>query len=255
MSSQPYPWRLRIEHEGRNALRLERPGRTLRFDPLVPPRPDDIVALSWNWPEHLEGTARAVEAGERPTVLAHEHTLAWLSERGPIDGLLAPVEVDGLRLEQLPYTPIPWATPTEALHKAASALRRPDRAVRRLLRKRGLPDVAPVITHVRFPDGAGLLHLNLSLHRDTPAAWLDEVVARFGSPEWLIVGVDHGHGDAVLELLPRLGARFVILTDLLAETRRELGLPVELLTPLGDRATARGLDAYIFVSGAGLRFE
>lgn len=255
MPSQPHPWRLRIEHEGRNSLRLERPGRTLRFDPLDAPSADDIVALSWNWPEHLEGTARAAEAGENPTVLAHENTLAWLSARGPITGHAAAVEVDGLGLEQLAYTPIPGATPVEALHKAASALRRPDRAVKRLLRKRRLPDVAPVITHVRFPDGAGLLHLNLSLHRDTSADWLDEVVARFGGPEWLIVGVDHGHGDAVLELLPRFQARYVILTDLLAETRRELGLPVELLTPIGDRATARGLNAYIFVSGAGLRFE
>ena len=101
----------------------------------------------------------------------------------------------------------------------------------------------------------GLLHLNLSLHADTPDPWIDDVCARFGAPEWLVVGIDHGHGDAVLERLPRFSARYVILTDLLAETRRELGLPVELLTPVGDRAKARGLDTYIFVSGAGLRFE
>ena len=35
MSSKPFPWRLRIEHEGRNSLRLERPGRTVRFDPIL----------------------------------------------------------------------------------------------------------------------------------------------------------------------------------------------------------------------------
>ncbi len=255
MPSLPFPWRLRIEHEGRNSLRLERRGRTLRFDPIAPPAPDDIVVLSWNWPEHLAATRDAVRAGTAPTVVAHEATLAWLATQGAVSGQPAPFAVDGVEIEQLAYTPIPWATPREAVHKIASAARRPDRALRRLVQKRGLPEAAPLITQLRFADGARLLHLNLSLHAHTSAAWLDEAVARFGGPEWLVVGVDHGHSDAVLDKVGRFGARHVLFTDLLAETRRSLGLPTELLTPVGDRALARGIEATIFVSGAGLRYE
>ncbi len=255
MSSKPFPWRLRIEHEGRNSLRLERPGRTVRFDPILPPSPDDIVVLSWNWPEHLSATRDAVVAGTCPTVVAHAHITSWLAGLGAVEGRPAPFQIDGLEIVQEPYTPIDSATPSETVHKLASAMRRPDRAARRLLQKRGLPDAAPLITQITFPDGARLLHLNLSLHRDTPVEWLDDVLARYGEPEWLVVGIDHGHGDAVLEMVPKFKARFVIFTDLLVETRRSLGLPIELLTPVGDSAKSSGLDAYVFVSGAGLRFE
>ena len=69
-ASAPFPWRLRLEHEGQMSLRVERQGRWLRFDPSTPPDGDDIVVLTWCWPDHLEATAASVSAGKRPTVIA-----------------------------------------------------------------------------------------------------------------------------------------------------------------------------------------
>ena len=70
-----FPWRLRIEHEGLVSLRMERRGRTLRFNPMNPPDPNDIVILTGTWPEHLEATAAMVGAGHCPTVIAPQAVL------------------------------------------------------------------------------------------------------------------------------------------------------------------------------------
>lgn len=254
-SGPDYPWRLRIEHEGALSLRLDRRGRAVRFDPQVPPEASDIVVLTGTWPEHLEATRDAVRAGTRPTVVAPAPVIEWLGTQGELDGHSDTATLDGVQIAQRPYTPIPRTTPREAVFKAKSALRRPDRAARRLLQRAGLPTAAPVVTHLTFPDGSRLLHAALCLHEGTPAAWLDQLVADWGGPEWLVLGIDYGHAEAVLARVERLGARHVLFTDLLSEMRRRLGFPTELLTPARDRAVAAGMLADVFVSGAGLRYE
>ena len=69
--------------------------------------------------------------------------------------------------------------------------------------------------------------------------------------DWLLVLED----DAVLRHLPRFSPKRVMFTDLISETRRSLGLPTALLTPVCDEAIAQGMDAHLFVGGAGMRFE
>ena len=81
-----FPWRLRIEHEGLLSLRMERKGRTIRFNPMHPPESTDIVILTGTWPEHLDATAAAVSAGNRPTVIAPQAVLDWLTTRGELSG-------------------------------------------------------------------------------------------------------------------------------------------------------------------------
>ncbi len=255
-----FPWKLRLSHEGRAAIRVERPGRCLRFDPFdgpdaTPLLDDDIVILTWTWPEHRDAVAARVLAGARPTVVAEPELLAWLANKGPVDAHRSPAPLDGMQIETLPYTPIPYATPIEAVRKAGAALSRPVRAAGRLLSKVGGPRAAPVIVQVTFPNGERLLHLNLSLHSSTPAAWLDDAAARFAGAETVIVGVDYEEDEAVLRQLPRFAPGRVLFTDLLGETRRAVGLPTGLLTPACDEAINRGMDAYLFVSGAGMRFE
>ena len=66
----PFPYRLRISHEGRAGIRLERPGRHIRINPVQPLRPGEISVLTWQWPEHLQATAEAVRGGLKPTVIA-----------------------------------------------------------------------------------------------------------------------------------------------------------------------------------------
>ena len=132
---------------------------------------------------------------------------------------------------------------------------RPDRAALRLLRRRGYPKAAPSVFQLPLRGGARVAYLGLSLHDGSPTDWVERVVTDWAKPEWLVVGVDHGHGDSVLGHIGRFGARHILFTDLIAELRQKLGMPTELLTPVRDRAVALGLDADVFVSGAGLRYE
>lgn len=253
----PFPYRLRIEHEGQLSLRLERPGGTLRFDPCGPVDDGDVVVLTWAWPEHLMAAADALAAGRRPLVVAPAPVRAWLAARGAPASCLpeGPVEVGGLRIQQWPYTPIPWVTPPEAIHKLRSAVLRPDRAFRRLRTRAGLPRSAPQISRVDLPDGAHLLHLNLALHGGTDPGWLAEVATRHGGARWLLLGCDFHEDQAVFEQVARFSAAQVLLVDLLGDVRRELGMPTGLLTPLCDRLRDAGVDAYVLASRVSYRFE
>jgi len=254
-SGPDYPWRLRIEHEGAMSLRLDRRGRAIRFDPQAPPTASDIVVLTHVWPEHLDATREAVRQGVAPTVVAPQPILDWLRKEGTVHGHTAPITLDGVTIEQRTFTPIPYVTPREAVYKVQSAILRPDRAARRLLKRAEMPKAEPVVTRLGFPDGSHLVHASLALHTGTPEAWFQQLLADWGQPEWLVLGVDHGHGSAVVPLVQQVGATHVLFTDLLSEMRRRLGFPTELLTPIRDRAAALGLPADVFVSGAGLRYE
>lgn len=255
MADPTFPWPLRLQLEGFQSLRVERPGRAFRFDPIGEIGDDDVVILTWNEHERLAATAEAARAGRRPTVVAVPEILAWLAEQGAIDGHEAPVEIDGVRVELLPYTPIPYAEGAEIPRKIFSSLVNPARAARRLMQRRGLPEAPPVVAELRFPDGRRLVHLNLSLHDHTPADWLDQAAARFAGADWVVTGVDFGYEEGFLARLPRFAGGRLLVADLLSDTRRAIGLPTGVLTPLVDRLVAQGLDAFVFASHASFRFE
>lgn len=251
------PYRLRLEHEGMLSLRVRCAGRTLRFDPRYPPTDDDLVVLTWAWPEHLHATAAAFAAGACPHVLAPQPVLDWLVSQGaPADKLHSEsLTVDGIGLRLQSYTPIPWASSDEALRKARSAITRPDRALRRLALKRGLPASQPQIVLVDLPDGGRLAHLNLSLHQNTPQDWLATLLPQLRGVDWVLLGADYGEQAAIERLLPTLDVGRIMLVDLLSQVRVALGMPTELLTPLCDRLRDQGIDAYVFPSNVSLRFE
>ncbi|HCH65171.1 MAG TPA: hypothetical protein DFR83_20370, partial [Deltaproteobacteria bacterium] len=247
--------RLRIEHEGALSLRMDRRGRPIRFDPISTPSADAIVILTGAWPEQLVATRDAVRAGQSPTVVAPPPIIDWLSSQGAVRTVPTATEIDGLTVEQRAFSPIPYATPLETVFKLQSALRRPDRAARRLVQRVEMPRCAPMVTRVRFPDGNHLVHASLCLHDGTPDAWFAKLVADWARPEWLLLGVDFGQGDAAIARAGDFNARHILVTDLLSDLRRSLGLPTELLTPVRDNMLNRGLAADVFVSGAGLRYE
>ena len=250
-----FPWRLRIEHEGLLSLRMERRGRTLRLDPMTPPEPGDISILTGCWPEHLQATMDAVQAGARPTVIASEPVLNWLRAKGEVDGHVDGAELDGLTIETIPYTPLAFMEGIEAVRKVGSALRRPDRAIRRLAHRAAMPNAVPVAARIGFEDGSSLVYLGLSLHGGCPDAWLADVCARWSGPEWLIVGVDYGEETPFLAQVGRLKAERVLVADLLGSIRRKNGLPSAVLTPVVDQAQELGLDAYVFATKVTMRFE
>ncbi len=250
---RPFPYKLRISHEGHAGVRLERPGRHFRINPVQPLLADEIAVITWQWPEHLQATAEAVRAGMRPTVVAPEAVLAWLESQGQIvrgESLL-----DGVSVALIPYEPIPPMTPIEALYKAKAAAGSPRRAISRLRQRRGLPQCAPQVVVFTFEDGEKLVHLNLALHSGTPDAWLSTHHEQISGAEWLLVGMDHGEEDAALSRVGALSPRRVLFTDLISETRRWLGMPTTILTPTVDLAVTQGIDAYPFVSQASFRFE
>lgn len=252
---EDFIWRLRLEHEGAASIRVTRRGRTVRFDPLTPPGSDEVAVLTWDEHERVAATAAALREGRRPTVVAPGPVVDWLAERGVVEGGAPPLTVDGLQIEQLAYTPIPYAAGIEILYKARSAAFGPSRAARRMLQRIGGPRCAPMVTQITLPDGGRLLHLNLALHRWTPRDWLDEAVARFGGADWLVAGVDHGDEDAFAGHVGRFEARHLLVTDLVNDVRRALGLPTGLLTPLVDRLVSDGLPAYVFATQASFRYE
>lgn len=82
---ESFPWELRLEHEGYASIRLERAGRSFRFDPVTPSEvwaalgetpaalpiaDDDVVVLSFAEHERLVATAHALRDGRRPMVIA-----------------------------------------------------------------------------------------------------------------------------------------------------------------------------------------
>ena len=253
--ARPFPYELRLEHEGCMSIRAEWAGRTLHFDPIVAPVEDAIIILTWCWPEHLEATAAAVSAGVCPTVVAPRPVLHWLGGFGALDAHEAPCEIDGLKIEGLAYRAIENHTQPDTKNRVMGMLQRPLPALRRLRKKRGLPSCEPVAVGLTFPSGRRLVHLNLSLHTETPIDWLEDAVRTFGGAEWMLVGVDHGEDDSVLARVARFGARRILFTDLLGDVRTSLGMPATVLTPLADQAISEGLDAYVFCRESGYRFE
>lgn len=251
----PYPWRLRIGHEGYSSIRVERPGRFFRFDPRKPPGPTDVTVLTWVEPERTMGLRAAMAAGAAPAVVATPPVRTWLHSLGKVEDQSPGGRIDRVLVEALEYRPVPYATPPEALRKTRAALLNPLMAARRLGTRARLPTCNPIAVQLTLPDGGRLLHLNCALHRDTDPEWLARAAERFGGADWTIVGVDFGEDEAVAELLPRFAPRQVLVADLLNDARRDIGLATGIVTPLVDRLIAAGLDAHPFVREATFRYE
>lgn len=264
-----YPWTLRLEHEGGASIRVERDGRWLRFDPIAADQTwvalgdmpyasaltaDQIVVLTFPEHERLVATAHAVRDGLNPTVVASEGILEWLSGFGALTGHTAPLELDGLRFETLEFEPIPYAEGTEIAWKAWSALSRPGPSLSRLKNRLRLPRCAPSVFSLTL-GGRRLVHLNMALHNNTSEAWMEQAISRFGGADWLLTGVDYGHERGFMERVARLGARQVLVTDLVSDVRRDMGMPTTVLTLLVDELREQGLDAYVFASRSSFRFE
>ncbi|MFT4978999.1 MAG: hypothetical protein ACI8S6_004909, partial [Myxococcota bacterium] len=206
----------------------------------------EIVIVTTPDPERL-AHARAPGA----SVVAPQPILDWLS---PDEGLTPPCTIDGVQIEMIPYAPAS-AGPVELLGKVQGIALKPATAARRLLARARSPRVAPQVTMLTFPSGERLVHLNLSIHSETPADWLADIQARAAGAQWLVLGVVLGQSDAVLQALPGFEARYVLFTDFVSDTSRGLGRPVELLTPTADQAVAMGVEGHVCVSQASYRFE
>ena len=176
-----YPYRLRLQHPDAAELRIERKGRFFRIDPADAPSDDDVVILTSA--PRARATAEAIRDGRKPTLVAVQALVDALGL-----GTAPPTEVDGVRIDALPYTAPRVARPLSHFVRASVRGARPGATLRRLAEQTRLPTVDPVVLQLTFEDGARLLHLDLSLHAGTTEAWMDRAVAFGGNAEWMIVG-------------------------------------------------------------------
>ncbi|MFZ5476096.1 MAG: hypothetical protein ACOZNI_04920 [Myxococcota bacterium] len=244
-----YPYRLRLVHGDYAEIALERRGRTVRIDPAGEVGADEIVVLTSSAPHRARATREAVRAGRRPTVVAAEAVRGWLAGEGAIEGAATPAEVDGVRIEGVPYAPPRPARPLSAFFRASIAGARPQ------LWRMSYPQLEPVALQITLPDGARLVHLDLALHAGADEAWVARLAEAWQGAEWLVVGCAWGEADAVATHVPRFGARRVLVAELINAERREMGLPTELVTPLRDRLHGAGIEAHVFATQTSFRFE
>ncbi len=223
---------------------------------MTEPGEDDIVVLTGSTPTRIRGTVAALRAGRALTVVAADELFAWLGEQGRVVGGSAPRTLDGLAFDGMLYAPpAPRAGPALHFLQARVAAAHPRATLRRLADQVRGPGGEPWIVSITFPDGARLLHLDLSLHSRTDEAWLSRASARFGNAEWTVVGMGYGEGAAVAQKLARFGPNHVLFAELVNGERRELGLPTELVTPWRDRLHAAGVETHVFATQTSFRFE
>jgi hypothetical protein len=227
-----FSWVLRLSHEGRAGVILERPSQRIRFDPCTPALSDDVIVLTGADPfssERIVGVPSVVRG----------HGSAEVN-----------TEIAGLRFEGVPYVEPPSDGP---LLRMSAAAREPTDAARRWMARRS-PDPT-MVWQITFPNGDRLVHLGHAFHNATDVGWAANIVTRFGAPRWLIVGAPFGHGDALLGRVPAMDAAHVMVTDLQSDIRRAAGRKTEFLTPLVDRLETAGVPVMSFVSQSSVRFE
>ncbi len=244
---------LRLLHRGCASLRIDFGGaRAFVFDPCQRPLADEIVVLTWNEAERLQGLQAAWGAGEAPELVAGQDLLDGLAASGAATS--PPTTRAQVAIDALPYRPVPYATPAEGARKLGSALRNPLRAAKRLNRRARLPGAQPRIFQLTLPGGARLLHLNCALHGRTEQAWLTRAAARFRGADWVIAAWDYGEEEAFAERIGLFEPRLLIITDLVGQVRGALGLPTGSLTPLADRLSRQGTAVQVLAPGTSMRF-
>lgn len=215
-----------------------------------------MVVLTGSSPTRIRGTVAALRAGRALTVVAGDELFTWLGSQGRVEGGATPRTIDGVGFDGMLYAPAtPRAGPSLHFLQARVAAANPRATLRRLADQVRGPGGEPSIVQLTFPDGARLVHLDLSLHAQTDEAWLSRAAARFGNAEWTVVGMAYGEGASVARLLPRFGPNRVLFAELANGERRELGLPTELVTPWRDRLVSAGVETHVFATQTSFRFE
>lgn len=235
-------WHLRLFHEGFASIRVERLERWLRFDSIT--RDDTSIHLPTGAPQApVHGLVKSIQSDDCPTVAAPPLDLQALEHHGTIDGHMLPTDLSGVAIDAM-----------ESLPARDTGLPGP-RQIARKLRSDRTWNPVPRVIGLSFQEGGRLVHLGCSLHQDTTEDWLEGAVKRFGGADWLIVGIPHGESDAVLAHTRRFGAKVVLVSDLVNEARRQVGLPTEWLTPTVDRLQDQGIAAHPFPPQSSMRFE
>lgn len=227
-----------LTHLGFSGLSLHLGPATLLVDP--PGAPDAPTLVTWTETERVAG----VRQRRPPLLAAAPDVLRWLDLPGVATGA-APTPFAGWTVRALPYPPIPYATPREALRKSTSALRNPRLAFSRLRHTLRRPTTPPLAVEVTR-DGVRIVLLGQALHRFTPPDALDRLVTAFRGADLLVAGTDYDDEVETGRLACAFDARITVIADLTGPIRRVLGLPTRPLTtvlaasPPGTRLLTEG---------------
>lgn len=227
-----------LTHLGYSGLSLQIGSSTLLVDPPTAPHAPTLV--TWTERERVAG----VRARVPPLLAAAPAVLRWLDRPG-VELAEGPTLFAGWAVRAVPYPPIPYATPREALRKTFSALRSPRLALDRLRHTLRRPRTPPLAVEVSR-EGVRVAFLGQALHRFTSDEALEGFVRAFGGADLLVAGTDYDDEGATGRLACAFGARNTVIADLTGPIRRVLGLPTRPLTtvlataPSGTRLLAEG---------------
>ncbi len=211
---------LKIDHMGMSGLRLTLDDAVLCVDP--PGRGPEPAIVSWTEAERVSGV------GDR-ALAALPAVLKWLERPGVALSLVGPVAVGPWQVAALPYTPIPYAVPAEAVRKTLIGLRRPGFAVRRLAHTLRRPKAPPVALRLDC-GGVRVALCQQALHRFVGEADLDRLLRFFAGSTVAVASPDYEDEVACGRLLARLDAPQRVLVDSIGPVRRMLGLPTRPLS-------------------------
>jgi L-ascorbate metabolism protein UlaG (beta-lactamase superfamily) len=254
---------MRILHEGHSALRIvDDEERVLLVDPYESKdaftdargaRAHAVLLSGGPWVERYRGVVEMAKARRRPRVVASRPVLDWVATQGGIEAVEADCEVTGTFVEALPYE---IAEPERGTRdKLRAALTSPKFAAERFRGRRGLPETQPFAWRWKIPNNHLVVHLGLSLHDHTSAAWLEQCRVWCEGATAVVAGYPIGQSEAFIAHIMALKPRRVLIMDQTNDLRRDAGLPAEIITPVRDTLVARGVEAHPLVSGVSLRFD
>ena len=250
------PWHLHMQHKGFSHIHMQWQGPNIHFHPIQADdiQDGDIVILLWNWIEQLQGTVEAIQRGIRCTVVAPEAIVQWLPTN-TVTTFQTAYQADGLNIDLEAYQPIPAWTYTEGLRKLKAGIQRPFSSYQRLVQRRSMPQCDPHIAWITFPSGAQFAHLHLSIHSHSDANWLRTIYEKTAHVSWMVVGCDYEEEDAFVDNIIKFTTEHILLSDLIGDYRRKVGMPCQLLTPLADKIIDQDRHVQIFATQVGYRFD
>jgi|GEM_PF-3063967 len=263
-----YPWLLKLVHEGGSTIRVEREGGFFCFNPNRSFQGISVVIDQDV--KSLAGVRETISLGTRPKVVCNVETANVLQGHGSLDHQDISTPIDGIEIKIMNYNPCapkvikfpsianPATAPRRAKHnvmRITEALSHPSKAVKNLMKKEPNQLIPPSIVELKLPTGERLLHLNLSLHSSASVSWVKSAQEQFSGADWVVFGTDWNQESGLLSHLKGFKGKRYIFADLVNDSRREQGLPINTMTPVADLLVDQGLEVHLFPPQASLRFE
>ena len=263
-----YPWLLKLVHEGGSTIRVERDGCYFCFNPTGDFQGVSVVI--GHEQISLSGVRQTISYGTRPKVVCNPEIADLLQGEGAIELQDTSKTIDGMDVGIMSYTPCepkvlrfprltnPASATRRAKHRVmrmTEALTEPSKAVKNLINRGSPQHFSPAIVELTLPSGERLLHLNLSLHSNTDPNWVKQAQERFSGADWVIFGTAWNQESGLFSHLKGFNGKRYIFADLVNDSRREKGLPVNTMTPVADKLIDQGLEIHLFPPQASLRFE